>query len=203
MTTYSIPSNVRIRTNRWGLKGNTQIFESPLTGATQRLELAGARWVATYTLTPYLQSETKLDEIKAFLLNLRGGGNTFYGYDPDRRTPKGAATGTPLINGAYQSGGQINTDGWTGSVTGILKTGDYIQIGNELKMVTADANSDSGGNAVVYFQPILRDMPADNAVITVTNPVCIMRLIDDDQAGWDSDANKVTEITFSGVETWT
>lgn len=203
MTTYSIPSGLRIRSNRWGLQTNTQVFTSPLNRSTQRLVLSGARWVATYTLTPYLHSETKLDEVKAFLLKLQGGGNTFYGYDPDRKTPKGTATGTPLINGAFQSGGQINTDGWTGSVTGIMKAGDYFTVNGELKMVTADANSDSGGNAVLYFQPILRNMPADNAAITVTNPTCTMRLIDDDQSVWESNYNKLTDIVFSGVETWT
>ena len=113
----------------------------------------------------------------------------------------GVASGTPLVNGAnqnvtYAASKDTNTqslitDGWTGSQTGILKAGDIFTLANvysvnrETKqstgnlaqfVVTADADSDAGGNATFTISPpIIIDgpyqtvtaAPANNAVITV------------------------------------
>ncbi len=49
--------------------------------------------------------------------------------DPVNTSPRGAATGTPLVKGASQTGNTLTTDGWTTGVTGILKAGDWIQLG--------------------------------------------------------------------------
>jgi len=195
-----MPSGIPIRSCRFVLRANTQIFRSPLAGTEQRGELPGAAWVASYTLSPRTRAE--IAAVQAFLVALRGQANTFYGYDPAARTPQGTATGTPLVKGGSQTGTSLTTDGWTAGVTGIMKAGDYFSVGGELKMVTADANSDGSGNATISFEPALRNSPADNAPLTVTNPTCTMRLIDDEQAGWDVDEAGFYDISFSGVETF-
>lgn len=203
MTTLYIPSGIRIRSCRFGLQSNTQTFVSPLSGDTQRAELVGARWMATYTLTPYGENEAKLDEIKMFLLRLRGGANTFYAFDPDRRVAKGTPTGSPLVNGGSQTGTSLITDGWTAS-TVVLRPGDYFTVNNELKKVVSNVTSDGSGNATITFEPPLRSSPADNAPLTIRDASCIMRLVDDNQAMWDMNEHGICEITFSGVETfWT
>lgn len=116
---------------------------------------------------------------------------------------KGTATGTPLVNGGSQnvtyaasgSGGtsqSLVTDGWTNSVTGILKAGDKFTIAGvysvnpiskvstgNLQQFTVLADADSGastGPATLSISPAIITSgpyqtvdaaPADNAAITV------------------------------------
>lgn len=120
----------------------------------------------------------------------------------------GALGGTPLVNGSNQGTANVGTtdnpwaattslvtDGWSNSVTGVLKKGDVITLGlggtrvesvnPETKVstgqlqqfvVTADVNSDGSGNATLVISPAIISggayqnvtvRPADNAVITV------------------------------------
>jgi hypothetical protein len=90
------------------------------------------------------------------------------------------ATGTPVINGASQTGSELITDGWTADTTGILKAGDYIQLGTgstaRLYKVLDDVDSDGSGNATFDIWPNLRSSPDDNATITVSNCKSVFRL---------------------------
>lgn len=111
----------------------------------------------------------------------------------------GALGGTSLVNGANQksdSTPQANTmslvtDGWSNTITGLLKAGDVITIAGVhavnrgtrqaytyLKqfVVTADVNSDGSGNATLTISPPIITSgpyqnvdaaPADNAAVTV------------------------------------
>jgi len=81
--------------------------------------------------------------------------------------------GIPLVNNATaQTGASIVTDGWTASVTGLLKKYDIITFAGVYEInpitrtstgrlqtfvVTADVNSDSGGNATVLVSPSIND----------------------------------------------
>lgn len=198
MTAYSIPSTIKIKTSSFALRTNTRKFVSPFNNATQTVELTGARWSATYTTPPLTRAQRA--DLQAFLLKLRGGANTFYAYDPDGKTARGTPTGTPLVNGGSQTGNSLTIDGCTNSVTGWLKAGDYFTVNGELKMIIADVNSNGSGQATLTFEPSLRSSPADNAAITVSTATCEMMLIDDGQAQWDTDENKLGVISFSGIE---
>jgi len=197
--TINFPSGIQIRAGRFGLKTNTQSFISPLSGDMQTAELPGARWTATYTLTPGKREE--MAAINAFLVSLGGPAGTFYGYDPSAKTPRGAGGGTPLVNGANQVGSSLITNGWPNS-TLVLKTGDYFTVNSEYKMITADVSSNGSGAATLSFKPNLRTSPADDAPITINNPTCIMRLQDDEQAAWDVDESSFYDVSFSAVETF-
>lgn len=176
MTVLTFPSIVP-NESVWGLKSNTHQFRSPFTGSVQTIEMAGSRWFATLTFNNLTAADRRT--LTAFLTQLRGSSGRFYLYDHSHSTPSGVGTGSPLVNGASQTGNSLVTDGWTPSQTGILKAGDYFEVNDELKMVTADANSDGGGNATISFEPPLRASPANNAAITVTNPTAIMMLAND------------------------
>ena len=80
--------------------------------------------------------------------------------------------GTPLTNGADQDGSSIVTDGWTSSVTGLLKQGDLITFAGVFEInpvtyestgrlqtftVTADVDSDVSGNATIPISPAIND----------------------------------------------
>lgn len=103
----------------------------------------------------------------------------------------GPQGGTPLVNGANQTGNSLITDGWTAAAATRLNVGDRFTIANVYMVnaqsrvsngtlqefvVTAQIDSDSGGNATIYFQPPITpsgqyqtvdSAPADNAAITV------------------------------------
>src|SRR3954447_4185282 len=116
--TISMPASPGFRTSRFGLETNTQRFESPLTKNVQRVLLSGGRWVLTATLPK--MNRAQFVNWQSFLMQLEGGVNTFYGFDPDAKTPRGAATGTPLVMGGSQTGSSLTIDGCTAGVTGWL-----------------------------------------------------------------------------------
>lgn len=116
-----------------------------------------------------------------------------FGMDQNvNRHTVGVATGTPLVNGATQTGSTLATDGWTNSTTGILKKGDVFTIDGvfgvnpvtgqstgklQQFVVTADVNSGaSTGPANVPISPpiittgakkTVTASPANDAPITV------------------------------------
>lgn len=116
------------------------------------------------------------------LLSLNGILGTFLWGDSETKAPRGVAAGTPLVKGSNQSGQELITDGWTAGVTGILKAGDWIQVGTGLTQrchqILRDKNSDGGGNATFDIWPRLRESPADNSPLVITNTKMCMRLAD-------------------------
>lgn len=196
MPTVSMPSSPGFTRTRFGLRANTQGFESPLNRSVQTLELVGARWFAEYELPA--MSRAQAAAWLAFLVGLQGRAGRFYGFDPDAKTPQGTWAGTPLVNGASQTGSSLILDGFSASAT--VKAGDYFTVNGELKMITADGTADGTGNLTVSFKPSLRASPADDAAITSSNPTCTMMLIDDEQSVWDASELSLFGLRFAGVE---
>lgn len=181
----------------WALVSNTQTFTSPLNGTIQTLELPGARWRASFTYQNL--SDADAATLQAFLVALRGQAGRFYLWNFARPSPRGVATGTPVVSGAGQTGTSLVTSGWTNSVTGILKTGDFIGVNGELKMLTADASSNGSGVATLNFEPPLRASPANGAAITVTKPTALF-MLSEQTAKWVTRAPVLTELTVDAVE---
>ena len=157
------------------LKQQVQRFDGQLWRADIKLRLMPRATAAPWT---------------AFLLAMGGRYGTVLVGDPNAAAPLGAATGTPLVDGASQSGGTLSTKGWSASVTGILKAGDYIQLGSgaatRLHQVIEDAMSDSGGLASLTLWPDLRESPADGAAIVTASPKGTFRVAAND-GGWTTD----------------
>ncbi len=174
---------------------------SPFTAAQQVYRYSGQYWEADVTLPP-MKREVAEYWI-SFLLKLNGSYGTFLLGDPNGATARGVATGTPLVKGASQTGNELITDGWTSGVTGILKAGDYIQLGSgstaKLHKVLDDVNSDGSGNATLTIFPDLRSSPADNAAIVVSSPKGVFRL-SSTQAIWDVNEASIYGITFGARE---
>lgn len=173
------------------------ISQSPFTAVQQVYKYTGQYWEADISLPPMKRAVAEY--WISFLLKLNGSYGTFLLGDPNGATPRGVATGTPLVNGANQTGSDLITDGWTTSTTGILKAGDYIQIGNYLHKVLDDVNSDSSGNATLTLFPDLRTSPADNATITVNSAKGLFRL-SSGQTSWDINEASIYGITFAARE---
>jgi hypothetical protein len=107
-----------------------------------------------------------------------------------------------LVNGAGQTG-DLQTDGWLASQTNILSAGDWIQLGSgatsKLYKVLQGANSNGSGEATLLLWPKLRSAPADNAVITVQNPVGVFALTEN-VTEWSIDEAKTYGLSFSARE---
>lgn len=104
----------------------------------------------------------------------------------------GTYGGTPLTNGAGQTGSSLITDGWTATTT-TLNVGDTFTIANvysvnpqtrqstgklQFFVVTAVTTTDGSGNSTIAISPSIvpsgqfqnvTAAPADNAAITVTS----------------------------------
>jgi hypothetical protein len=86
--------------------------------------------------------------------------------------PFGAGGGTPLVNGASQTGSNLVIDGAPFTTTAWLKAGDIIKVAgrNIVFDVTADVNTDGAGNATIPIFPslLVGQSPANNAAVTIS-----------------------------------
>ncbi len=177
---------------------NTQIFESPLNRTLQTLELPGARWVVEMEFNGISAADGRT--LKAFMAKLRGMAGRFYYGDYSHKAPAGSAAGTPLVNGASQSGGSLVTDGWDANQANLLLPGDYVGINGELKIITETIASDADGNATLVFEPPMRTSPADNTAVVTQFPKCTFRLQDDEQDLIIIDPERRPTVAIKAVE---
>lgn len=176
---------------------------SQFTGASQVQKHQGQWWEFEAGLPNMLRADAEV--WISFFLSLNGKQGTFLFGDPNGETARGAATGTPLVNGASQTGDLLITDGWTGGVTGIMKQGDYFSLGTGTstrlhKVIEADVNSDACGNATLRIWPDLRSSPANNDALDVTAPKGTFRLISNEMPFNIKAPNIYQGLTFAGVE---
>ena len=152
------------------MRGNTGVFESPLSGTFQTIDRGGLHWYFAYTFSEMTGDDRA--ELMGLMAALRSQANRVRVpvYDNPAR---GGYGGTPLVNGGSQTGSSINIDGVT-SKTNWIRKGDYFSIDvngeHELKMATADATS-SGSAVTILFEPRLRFSPLSNAAVWVEDGV--------------------------------
>lgn len=150
-----------------------------------------ARWSMADALKSLFSTEALPEFVRRGRLGMVANFEV-YGDQNVYRHTVGVATGTPLVNGASQTGNSLATDGWTNSITGILLKGDVFTIAGVQSVnpvsrkatgvlqdfvVTADADSGaSTGPATLSIQPAIiatgayqtvNAMAADGATITV------------------------------------
>jgi hypothetical protein len=112
----------------------------------------------------------------AFLMALRGQAKVFQLGDPLAASPRGSGLGTPLVDGAGQTGYLLATKRWTANAVGVLLPGDWIQIGYRIYRTLAIATADGTGKLVLSIWPQLRESPADGDSITLNNTKGLWRL---------------------------
>tara|TARA_Y100000310_G_scaffold309531_1_gene353727 strand:+ start:10281 stop:10898 length:618 start_codon:yes stop_codon:yes gene_type:complete len=85
--------------------------------------------------------------------------------------PNGAGGGTPLVNGASQTGASLITDGWPNS-TLVVAAGDNLKVAglNAVYKSRDDGTSDGSGNLTLTVNPPIAsgNSPANNAALTLT-----------------------------------
>lgn len=137
-----------------------------------------------FTMAGLSDEVTKLFSNKVDSVYGKGykGGVADYDLFESQNLPKhtvGNYAGTPLINGTMVNGNQIITDGWSASVTGLLKQGDVFTIAGVYSVnpqnytttgmlqefvVQADVNSNGSGQATITVSPSM-----NNGLATTTN----------------------------------
>lgn len=162
---------------------------------------SGQRWEATVNLPPMKKADARA--WIGWLASLNGRYGTFLMGDPEAATPQGSFGGTPLVNGASQTGAELVIDGATPSQTDWAKAGDYIQIGTgtdaKLYMVLVDADSDGSGNVTLDIWPDLRSSPSDNTPVVTSSCVGKWRL-NSANFSWDVNSANIYGISFSAIE---
>lgn len=160
-------------------------LQSPFTGKRQVIAAPYFLWnfVGKYSLAD--NPSTFAGALRAFLLQLQGMANSFRLPLPEYTGPSTGYIGAAgLVNGASQTGNSLITDGWTASAA-IFKVGDYFNINDELKVITANATANGSGQVTLAFEPAIRTSPADNLVLGIANPTVLLASNSDDAASWD------------------
>ena len=84
--------------------------------------------------------------------------------------PNGTGGGSPLVKLGSQTGGSINTDGWSNNITNVVRAGDVLKFvgDNGVYRVRSDASSNGSGEATINIVPNLRLSPTNDTAITRT-----------------------------------
>jgi hypothetical protein len=199
----TVPTNIGIANIIIGAENAVGISQSPFTYEQQVVVHPGQRWTASVTLPPMKRQDA--EPWIAFLMSLKGPIGTFRLPIPDYPGPRGSANttpGTPLVNGASQTGSTLNIDGLPINTVGYLLPGDYFKLNTvspQLYKVLSQVDSNASGQATVDIWPNLRTSPADNAVFRLANIEGLFRLKSNIQQ-WEINNISSYGISFDCVE---
>ena len=182
MLTYWPPFDIlRPHAQEFGLQSNTRVFTSVFTKATQTQEQPGALWTCTYDYP--LLDNSQAQALKAFLAKLRGQSNRFWARD--------FGYGGQVIAGTASASRGGNTAVLSIGVT--VSAGDYISIGEELKMIVAD----SAGTTVTVEPPFREDHTG--STINLEDPVVRM-VLNTDSVKWNTVSPVISSLSFAATE---
>jgi len=177
----TLPTVTGVQSVNFIVRNSIGATQSPFTYEQQIFKNPGQRFEADITLPPMSRADAEV--WNTFFIKLYGQFGTFLLGDPNSATPRGTASssaGTPVVNGASQTGDTLNIDGVPTSQTGYLKAGDYIQLGSTISAriykVLDDANSNGSGEVALTIYPNLRSSPSDGETVVVSSAVGLFRL---------------------------
>lgn len=180
------------RTASWWLESNTKVFRSDFNGATQVLRSPGSRWKCSLSFSNLDDESSRI--LEALIASLDGefGRVQLRNYGRSGRK----VAGSPVVSVADQTGTTLLTGGWQASVV-VLRIGDNFTVNDELKIVTEDVSSDSSGNALLSFAPMLRSSPPAGAVIEAGNPTGIFKLANNKQGKFQREKRRGVRSALS------
>ncbi len=176
---------------------------SEFTLAQQVYKFPGSQWSGEVTFPPLTLEKAGI--VTAFLSALDGSAGTFLYGDPLNLAAgnRGSHGGTPVADGALQTGDTLNIKGCAPNIEGWGKAGDYFQIGTgllaRLHKLIQDVDTNRDGKATLNFKPALRYAPADLQPLIFDSPMGVMRL-SGNAADWAEETGKWTRIGFSYQE---
>lgn len=177
----ALPTAMKIQSCRMRQQSVVAVSKSPFTGSEQVHSHQGKWWEADLSIA--MMERADAAATTAWFASMNGREKTCLFGDPAATTARGSASttpGTPLVNGASQTGSALICDGGPLTVTGYLLEGDYVQLGSgstaRLHMVLEDVNTDGSGNFTLNLWPHLRSAPATNSALVVATPQGVFRL---------------------------
>jgi len=181
VTWGGVSNSVRSKTP-WTLHDIVQVYE-------------GAMWVGTLSFVSLDEADGRA--LSAWITALEGVRGTFLLGDPSATAPLGSAKdtpGTPVVDGAGQTGRALNIRGAAVSASGYLLAGDYFQLGSgataRLYKVLEAVTTDISGDAALTIWPAIETAPADGATITLSSPQGVFALSENSNP-WDVQAGRV------------
>jgi hypothetical protein len=192
-----LPSLPGIRTAEPQLLDFGAVQQGALGGAAQRLNRLGNRFALAVELPPALSATHGRVYVARLLKALTDG--AIYPF-PQPGLAIGAP-GTPLVNGAGQSGSALVLDGFTAGYA--VREGQFFSIihggRRYLHQASADTTANGSGQLTLAITPMLRISPADNAVCEFAVPY-IEGFVSGDSAKWHLKLTPYHEIAFSITE---
>lgn len=178
---YDVLSNFQSVQNLVGTPGTVPNSFASLAAVGQRMDEGGvpqegrvlilnpaAYWsMANALSTLYVRSVAE-PALKGFLASIANF-EIFMDQNVQAQTV-GAYAGTPVVNGAGQTGSSLVTNGWSNSITGLLNVGDVFTVVGVFAVnpknrqstgslqnfvVTAKASSDGSGNSTISIYPAI------------------------------------------------
>lgn len=199
MTDIAFPTTIiKPREFELRLVSNTQIFTNPLIGSIRTRAVPGYRWRGRLTWGDLYPPDSA--KVESFLTTLRGQENRLMLWNIMRPDIYGLGGGSPLVNGANQTGDLIVIDGAAHSITNWVLPGDMIGFDDILVMVKTAANTDGSGNVTVHFEPPMWKSPADNAPVALSMPKGRFVNISN-EVSWRGTDTKISDHSLEVVET--
>jgi hypothetical protein len=205
MSSINWPSNLTPAEIEFGLKSNTQVSVSDLSGYVQTVELPGARWSMSLRTSPLVRSGES-SVMEAFIAKLRGQAVRAVMPVFSRATPLGGWAGSPKVNNdassptLSQTGTTLHCRDFTAFTT--VKAGDYFNLGSagQLLMVTEDGTADAGGLLQLSVQPAIRSAPAHLTALDFTSPVVPLMILTDPHPRWRITPGDINEFALDFIE---
>jgi hypothetical protein len=201
MTTFAFPALSRSTPSEWrfGLRSNTLVHVSPLSGQMQTVELPGARWFFSARWPNLREADRALFE--TFLMKLRGQANRFSVHDFSRPIPLGTMRGTPVTSGSTAAGAvSFTISAGAGQAGTTLLGGDKLNVGGELKMVVDPIVTLNGsGVASVTVEPPFRSAIGGGASVQWDQPKAVFIAAEPE---WSAEINAPSLALFGldGIE---
>jgi len=169
----------------------------PLGGVTQRVSRIGSRFRVALAYPP--MSAVNGKAMLAALNSADTSGTSVIAAFP--QPTFSGSVGSPLVNGASQSGSSLICDGFTAGAS--IPAGTMFSFTKSsriyLHMVTTAATASGAGAATLAIAPMLRVSPADNAALSFASPQ-IEGLIEGESVGWSVSSAGHYQIGFSLAE---
>lgn len=194
----SFPSVLTIEDFEIRIKTSAAANISPFSLSQQIYDFGGEIWEFSGSMPTMVRENAAI--YSSFLMSLRGIVGTFLMPIPDSKNPLGSWGGTPVVDGASQTGDELAIRGLPTSQTGCAKAGDFISLGSgsntRLYRVVEDADSNGSGEMTVTIVPRLRSSPADGDAVTYQNAKGLFRL-DDVTAAYAASPKKLYNMKIS------
>ena len=183
------------------MESNHGLAESPWSGHVQAQRGQLERWSFLMKFRRFSRREAQVAE--GFFMMMEPPFGLFRMTDPSRRQPLGKATGNPILAAGVAPGARtITTEGWTPNVPGILKAGDWLQIGDQLSKVRTDVNSSATGTATISLWPKLMKTVPDETPVIVRNARGLFRFTSQPPE-WEADSTdrgRPYSFSLTGVQ---